>query len=100
MNKAIALFRFALLFSGMIRAQEKTTMSIKYLNSGNEKHINKNYRGYKTLEARYYSLVYVMTIQKDDMSVKLIFDRDSNFLIKAAETDMAKVSYKPVLTSH
>lgn len=92
MKKAVVLSIMIFLLTGMIQAQEKTTMSVKDLNSGIEKYIKKNYEGYKILEAYHYPLVYVMTIQKGDLTEKLVFNSDAKFQFKATEADKAKVS--------
>lgn len=92
MKKAITLSLFLLLFAGMIQAQEKTTLSAKDLNSDIEKYIKKNFKDYKIVEAFLYSPVYVMTIQKGELTEKLVFDRDGKFQFKATEADKAKVA--------
>ncbi|MEI7983437.1 MAG: hypothetical protein WCI71_17435 [Bacteroidota bacterium] len=92
MKKTFTLVFIAVLLSGMIQAQEKTTMSVKDLNSDIEKYVKKNYKDYKIMEAYHYSFVYVMTIKKGDATDKLIFDRDGKFVNKATEADKAKVA--------
>jgi TusA-related sulfurtransferase len=92
MKKSFTMIIIAFLLSGMIQAQEKTTLSVKDLNSDIEKYVKKNYKDYKIVEAFNYSLVYVMTIKKADATEKLIFDRDGKFLNKATEADKAKVA--------
>jgi hypothetical protein len=92
MKKAIALLSIIFLLAGMIQAQERTTMSIKDLNSDIEKYIKKNYEGYKIAEAYHYPLVYVMTIQKGDLTEKLVFDPEGKFQFKATDADKAKFS--------
>jgi hypothetical protein len=94
MKKVFTLFIIAFLFSGMIQAQEKTTMSVKDLNSDISKYIKKNYKDYKTMEAFKYELVYVMTIRKGDATDKLVFNREGKFQYKATEADKAKVSFQ------
>jgi sulfur relay (sulfurtransferase) DsrC/TusE family protein len=76
----------------MITAQEKTTLSTKDLNSGIEKYVKKNFQDYKITEAYSYPLVYVMTIKKNELTEKLIFDADGKFINKATEADKAKVA--------
>jgi TusA-related sulfurtransferase len=66
MKKSFTMIIIAFLLSGMIQAQEKTTLSVKDLNSDIEKYVKKNYKDYKIVEAFNYSLVYVMTIKKGD----------------------------------
>jgi len=92
MKKASTLIILSILFCGLIQAQEKTTLSVKDLNSDIEKYVKKNYKDYKILEAYHYSLVYVMTVTKGDVTEKLIFDRDGKFVNKATEADKAKVA--------
>jgi hypothetical protein len=92
MKKLFTLFTIAFLLSGMIIAQEKTTLSIKDLNSGVEKYVKKNFKDYKIVEAFDYPLVYVMTIKKGELTEKLIFDSDGKFISKATEADKAKVA--------
>jgi hypothetical protein len=92
MKKSFTFFIISMLFSGMIIAQDKTTLNVKDLNSDIGKYIKKNYEGYKTLEAFHYSAVYVMTIQKGESTDKLVFDPEGKFLFKATEADRAKVS--------
>jgi DNA replication protein DnaD len=91
MKKAVALYSLVFLFSWMIQAQDKTTMSVKDLNSGIEKYIKKNFEDYKIVEAYHYPLVYLMTIKKGDQTEKLVFDLDGKFQFKATEADKAKV---------
>ena len=92
MKKLLTLFLVTFLFTGMIKAQEKTTMSVKDLNSDIEKYIKKNFKDYKVVEAFNYSLIYVMTVTKGDSTKKLVFDDNAKFLYKATEADKAKVS--------
>jgi hypothetical protein len=92
MKKAVTLFAMFFLLTGMIRAQERMTMSVKDLNSDIEKYIKKNFEGYKIAEAYHYPLVYVMTVQKGDLTEKLVFDNEGKFQFKATEADKAKVS--------
>ena len=92
MKKLFTLSIIAFLLSGMIQAQEKTTLGVKDLNSDIQKYIKKNFKDYKVVEAFHYSLVYVMTVQKGDVTEKLIFDRDGKFVNKATEADKAKVA--------
>jgi hypothetical protein len=92
MKKLFTFFIIAFLLSGMITAQEKTTLSTKDLNSGIEKYVKKNFQDYKITEAYSYPLVYVMTIKKGELTEKLIFDADGKFINKATEADKAKVA--------
>jgi hypothetical protein len=92
MKKTFTLFVIIFLLSGVILAQEKTTLSTKDLNTGVEKYVKKNFKDYKIVEAFSYPLVYVMTIKKGDLTEKLIFDSDGKFIKKATEADKAKVA--------
>ena len=64
MKKAFTLFIMAFLLTGLIQAQEKSTLNVKDLNSSIEKYIKKNYEGYKTVEAFKYGAVYEMKTSK------------------------------------
>lgn len=88
------LIVISFLFSGMIQAQEKTTMNVKDLNSDISKYIKKNYKDYKAVEAFKYELVFVMTVKKGDATDKLVFNHEGKFLYKATEADKAKVSFQ------
>ena len=91
MKKAVVLIIITILFSGISKAQEKTTMNVKDLDSGIEKYIKKNFEGYKITEAFNYAVVFEMKIQKGNETDKLVFDRKGNFLYKKTEADNAKV---------
>lgn len=92
MKKTFTLFFIAFLFSGMIQAQEKTTMNIKDLNSNIQKYIKKNFEGYKAVEAFKYDPALVMKIQKGETTEHLVFDIKGKFMFKATEADRAKVA--------
>jgi hypothetical protein len=90
MKKAIALSIITFLSTGIINAQDKTSMNIKDLNSNIEKYVKKTYPDYKITEAFKYDLVYGMKIQKGDTMAVLIFDRNEKFKAKATEADKQK----------
>jgi hypothetical protein len=92
MKKAVALIILTILFSGMSKAQEKTTMNVKDLDTGIEKYVKKNFDGFKIVEAYKYDIVFEMKIQKGSDTEKLVFDRKGNFLYKMTEADKAKVT--------
>ena len=82
----------AFLFSGMIQAQEKTTLNIKDLNSDIQKYVKKNYEGFKITEAFKYDVIYEMKIQKGSSSEDLVFDKEGKFLYKKAEAEQGAVT--------
>ena len=92
MKKAIVLIIITILFSGISKAQEKTTMNVKDLDSGIEKYVKKNFEGYKITEAFKYEVVFEMKIQKGSETEKLVFDREGEFLYKKTEADKNKVT--------
>jgi hypothetical protein len=98
MKKVFTLLFIAFVYSGMISAQEKTTLNVKDLNSNIEKYIKKNYKDYKTVEAFRYDVCFEMKIQKGSETEKLVFDSKGKFLYKKTEADKAKVSLQTRLT--
>jgi uncharacterized protein YlbG (UPF0298 family) len=92
MKKAVVLIIITILFSGISKAQEKTTMNVKDLDSGIEKYVKKNFESYKITEAFKYEVVFQVKIEKGSESEKLVFDREGAFLYKMTEADKAKVS--------
>ena len=96
MKKAIFLFVITFLFSGIIQAQEKTTMNVKDLNSDISKYIKKNYEGYKTVEAFKYEVTYEMKIQKGADLERLVFNKEGKFLYKRdSRPTRQKFHYRP-----
>jgi hypothetical protein len=91
MKKLIGLFILAFLFSGLAQAQQKSTLSIKDLNSNIEKYVKKNFEGYKIVEAFKYEPVYEMKTQKGDAVEWLLFDAKGKFLNKEAGTAKDKM---------
>jgi hypothetical protein len=91
MKKALSLLLTACLLTCLASAQHKISMNVKDLNSTIEKYIEKNYAGYKTVEAFKYDVIYETVIHKADTSRNLVFDADGKFLYKEAEADKAKM---------
>ena len=92
MKKASKLFMITFLLSGMIFAQEKTTLNVKDINSSIEKYVKKDFKGYKISEAFIYEVVFAKKIQKGSETENLLFDRNGKFLYKKTEADNAIVS--------
>jgi hypothetical protein len=92
MKRIFTLIIIALLFSGVTRAQERTSLSVKDLNSSIEKYIKKNFKDYKIMEAYKYDVTFEIKIQKADAKDDLVFDSKAKFLYKKAEADKLKVS--------
>jgi hypothetical protein len=91
MKKVFTFFVISFFCVGMMHAQEKTTLSVKDLNSDIEKYIKKNYEGYNITEAFKYEAFYEMKVQKGDAIEWLLFDNKGNFTKKLTETDQAKL---------
>jgi hypothetical protein len=91
MKKVFTLFIMAFLFSGFLQAQEKSTLSIKDLNSDITKYIKKNYEGYKPVEAFKHEVVYEMKTQKGDAVEWLLFDKKGKFVRKESASDVSKM---------
>ena len=91
MKKAFTLIIISFLFSGMVQAQEKSTLNVKDLNSNIEKYIKKNFKDYKAVEALKYAAVFEMKAQKDGVSEWLLFDNQGKFLNKETESRKSKM---------
>ena len=92
MKKVVTLFIITFLLSGMMLAQQKTTLSLKDLNSSIEKYIKNNYEGYKAIEAFKYEVIYEMKTQKGDATEWLLFDKEGKFMKKETEADKGKMT--------
>lgn len=90
MKKAIALCIITFLATGIMNAQQKTSMNVKDLDSDIEKYVKKMYPEYKIAEAFKYDIVYGMKLQKGDTLAGLIFDRKGKFITKVTEAEKAK----------
>jgi len=87
MKKAFTLICTGFLLSGLLVAQEKTTLSLKDLDSGIEKYIKKNYEDYKAVEAFNYGVIFETKALKGDASDWLLFDAKGKFLKQESETE-------------
>ena len=79
------------LSSGILQAQERTTVNVKDLPSGIEKYLEKNYKEFKTNEAFKYNLFYEVVVQSQTAKESLLFNRENTFVRKKTEADKAKV---------
>jgi hypothetical protein len=92
MKKVVTLFMSAFLLSaGLVHAQERSTLSIKDLDSGIEKYIKKNYEGYRPVEAFKHEAVYEMKTQKVDAVEWLLFNQKGKFVKKEAGSKKDKM---------
>ncbi len=83
---------------GIAQGQEKTTLSVKDLNSNIEKYIKKNYKDFKTTGAFKHDAFYEMLVKKGDVSEMLIFDANGKFLKKKEVTGKEVMPMQPKST--
>jgi hypothetical protein len=79
------------LSSGILQAQERTTVNVKDLPSGVEKYIEKNYKDFKTNEAYKFNLFYEIVVQNQNTKESLLFNRENTFVRKKTEADKTKI---------
>ena len=82
MKTTISFLIAICLWIGLAQAQDKTTLSVKDLNSNIEKYIKKNYKDFKTVGAFKHDAYYEMLVKKGDVGEMLIFDANGKFIKK------------------
>lgn len=95
MKKILTFCIGAFIIIGTIKAQEKSTMSVKDLESSSTKYIKKNYKDFETTEAFKYNVIYLVKIQKSDTTEKLAFNSDGKFLYIMTEAIETKIAMQP-----
>jgi len=91
MRLLFSVLMITLMSSGILLAQERTTVNVKDLPSGVEKYLEKNYKDFKTSEAYKYNLFYEIVVQNQSLKESLLFNRENTFVRKKTEADKTKV---------